>query len=153
MAGSSSPQFTSVQQTSTRRVSIQRKIMFTTEIPRCGPQPRYKNQIISVEGWELTDFMECYWNFNFVNFNCCSHTYRNGPRTTIEPSIIVQGDKLINQLLLLEVDNALYLVTATPGPEGEPPEPSSRDGTYIGSRAAAPLIRLHLQSSRHENII
>ena len=107
---------------------IPSNITFTTEVTRCGPQPRYKNQTISVEGWELMDFTECYWHFIFVNFNGHCHTYRNGTWTTIEPSIIVQGDKLINQLPL-EVDNALGTkVAVTPGPKDESPESSSRDG-------------------------
>lgn len=83
-----------------------RNITFTTEITNCGPQPRHGNFTISVEGWELTEYSECYWHFDFVNFNGRSHTFKNGTWVPMLPSVLVQGDKLIGTMPY-EVDASL----------------------------------------------
>lgn len=81
---------------------------FSTEFTSCGPQPRYGNFTIDIEGWELTSYNPCYWHKNYVNFNGRAHYYKNSSWVAVIPGIIVQGNNLIDTLPY-EVDNALGL--------------------------------------------
>lgn len=47
-------------------------VAFETVFTPSGPQPKYGNQTISVEEWELIKYSECYWHANFLNFNRAS---------------------------------------------------------------------------------
>ncbi len=42
-------------------------VNFTTEMINCGPQPRYLNYTINLDGWELVRYSPCYWTAGFVN--------------------------------------------------------------------------------------
>jgi hypothetical protein len=86
-----------------------KNIMFTTKITNCGPHPRHENFTISVEGWELLEYSECYLHFDLVNFNRRSHTFENGTCFPMLPSVFVQGDKLIG-LMPYEVDASLGIL-------------------------------------------
>lgn len=86
-----------------------RVVTFSTAITDCGPQPKVGNSTISVGGWELTEYRECYWHSDFVNFNGRAHSYRNGTWEPIVPSVAIKGTKLINALSY-EVDNTLGTV-------------------------------------------
>ncbi|KAK4028075.1 hypothetical protein OUZ56_017255 [Daphnia magna] len=83
-----------------------RIVIFSTAITDCGPQPKVRNSTISVEGWELTEYRECYWHSDFVNFNGHAQSYKNGTLEPIVPSVSIKGTKLINALSY-EVDNTL----------------------------------------------
>lgn len=61
-------------------VAIQCKpvtVDFKTEITKCGPQPKYGNYTINLDGWELVKYSPCYWTNGFVNFNDVAHVYQN----------------------------------------------------------------------------
>ena len=81
-------------------------VNFTTVITRCGPQPRYKDNTINVEGWELTKFTECYWHSSFVNFNGHAYSYRNQTWQKVTTSLIVQGHQHI-KTASFQADNSL----------------------------------------------
>ena len=55
----------------------QRNITFSTEITRCGPQLRYKNKTLSLDGWELAPYSPCYSSLGFVNINGMPHVHHN----------------------------------------------------------------------------
>ncbi|KZS05462.1 Uncharacterized protein APZ42_031347 [Daphnia magna] len=78
-----------------------RIVIFSTAITDCGPQPKVRNSTISVEGWELTEYRECYWHSDFH-----AQSYKNGTLEPIVPSVSIKGTKLINALSY-EVDNTL----------------------------------------------
>lgn len=85
---------------------IPQVVNFTTEITRCGPQPRYKDKTINIDGWELTSFSECYWHSSFVNFNGHAHSYRNQTWYKTTASLIVLGQTHI-KTTAYEADNSL----------------------------------------------
>ena len=72
------------------------EITFETEVTSCGPQPRFRNWTINLDGWELVQYSPCYWRMGFVNFNNKPHAYRNGSWIPIEASIVVPEKKLTN---------------------------------------------------------
>ena len=39
-----------------------------TQITRCGPQLRYGDHTLNVDGWELVKYSPCYSNLGFVNW-------------------------------------------------------------------------------------
>ncbi|KAI9551256.1 hypothetical protein GHT06_005853 [Daphnia sinensis] len=84
-------------------------VTFETVFTSCGAQPKIGNQTISVEGWELTKYSECYWHANFVNFNGKAHTFKNNTWTPINPTLITHGRRLIDAAPL-EVDNSLGMI-------------------------------------------
>jgi hypothetical protein len=67
---------------------LPQQVSFTTETTTCGPQPRYKNLTISLNGWELTAYQPCYWNDHYVNFNGKHYVYRNDTWKLAEATII-----------------------------------------------------------------
>lgn len=83
-------------------------VTFSIEFTSCGPQPKFENFTVDIEGWELTPFNPCYWHKNFVNFNDRAHFYRNNSWNAVVPGIIVQGNNLIDTSPY-EIDNLLSL--------------------------------------------
>ena len=67
---------------------LPQQVSFSTETTTCGPQPRYKNSTISLNGWELTAYQPCYWNDHYVNFNGKHYVYRNDTWKLAEATII-----------------------------------------------------------------
>jgi hypothetical protein len=102
-----------------------KNVSFTTVVTSCGPQPRYQNSTINIEGWELTRFSECYWYSNFVNFNGRAHAFKNGTWSPVMTSIVFQGQKLVNTVPM-EVDNALgTLLKLHPAIKSNPMSPAA----------------------------
>ncbi len=62
---------------------------FSTEVTKCGAQPRYNNYTINQDGWELVAYNPCYWTTGFVNFNGKPHVYQNNSWNEIYPKIII----------------------------------------------------------------
>ncbi|KAI9550516.1 hypothetical protein GHT06_005392 [Daphnia sinensis] len=86
-----------------------RNVTFETVFTPCGAQPRWGNQTINIEGWELTKYSECYWHANFVNFNGKAHTFKNNTWMPINPNLAIQGRRFIDTMPL-EVDNSLGMI-------------------------------------------
>ncbi|KZS03399.1 Uncharacterized protein APZ42_033845 [Daphnia magna] len=66
------PQCTKLQALGRTAVVIQCKklnVTFDTVVTSCGPQPKFQNFTINLDGWELVKFSPCYWTNGFVNFN------------------------------------------------------------------------------------
>ena len=69
---------------------------FTTEVTSCGPQPRFRNSTINLDGWELVAFSPCYWTTGFVNFNDKPYAFRNNTWEPIEAKIVLPQQDLAN---------------------------------------------------------
>lgn len=69
---------------------------FSAEITSCGPQPRFRDYTINLDGWELVKFSPCYWTTGFVNFNDKPHAFRNNTWQPIEAKIILPQQDLAN---------------------------------------------------------
>ena len=54
------------------------QIVTETEITRCGPQLRYGDHTLNVDGWELVKYSPCYSNLGFVNINGRARILENG---------------------------------------------------------------------------
>ena len=87
------------------------KVTFQAEITACGPQPKYKNYTIGIDGWELVKYSVCYWKFNIINFNSASYSYKNGTWTRLVPNIKIQTQKIIHAFNHT-VDNSLAYVNS-----------------------------------------
>ena len=87
----------------------QTKVKFETEIKNCGPQPRFKDYTIGIDGWELAKYHPCYWKFNLVNFNSKTFSYGNNSWTPLEPSIKIETLKLV-KAFNHSVDNSLSYI-------------------------------------------
>ncbi|KAK4007553.1 hypothetical protein OUZ56_012711 [Daphnia magna] len=62
---------------------------FETVITPCGPQPKFNNYTINLDGWELVKFSPCYWTNGFVNFNDKPYAFRNNTWKRIDPNIVL----------------------------------------------------------------
>ncbi|KAI9557136.1 hypothetical protein GHT06_016943 [Daphnia sinensis] len=62
---------------------------FETVITPCGPQPKFNNYTINLDGWELVKFSPCYWTNGFVNFNDKPYVFRNNTWKRIDPNIVL----------------------------------------------------------------
>lgn len=79
-------------------------VTFTTEITACGPQPRYQNYTINLDGWELVPFSTCYWTMGFVNFNNLPHAYRDNTWVPIEATVVLPTRDLADSFRYDDVD-------------------------------------------------
>ena len=62
-----------------------REVTFETVITKCGPQLRYGDFTLNLDGEELVRYSPCYANLGFVNVNGKAFTFRN---STWEPMAI-----------------------------------------------------------------
>ena len=74
------------------------EVIFSANVTSCGPQPRYKDYTINLDGWELVTFSPCYWTHGFVNFNDKPFAYRNNVWVPIEASVVLPDQKLVNTI-------------------------------------------------------
>lgn len=81
---------------------------FQPEMTSCGPQPRFENYTINLDGWELVHFLPCYWTTGFVNFNGKPHGYRNGTWVAIEATIILPTRDLADSFRYEDVRHLSY---------------------------------------------
>ena len=80
-----------------------------TFLPRetvCRFEPAYLNFTMSVNGWELVPFANCYWPTEYVNFNGKTHAFQNGDWVRVLPIVPVQGRQLVGRNKY-EADNSL----------------------------------------------
>ncbi|KAI9553746.1 hypothetical protein GHT06_018996 [Daphnia sinensis] len=61
----------------------------TDLVTPCGPQPKFNNYTINLDGWELVKYSPCYWTNGFVNFNDKPYAYRNNTWKKIDPNIVL----------------------------------------------------------------
>ncbi|KZS00254.1 Uncharacterized protein APZ42_003527, partial [Daphnia magna] len=62
---------------------------FETVITPFGPQPKFNNYTINLDGWELVKFSPCYCTNGFVHFNDKLYAFRNNTWTRIDPNIVL----------------------------------------------------------------
>ena len=63
-------------------------VAFEIKMTSCGPQPRFGNFTINLDGWELVSFAPCYWTKGIVNFNNKPYGYRNNTWVPIKAKIV-----------------------------------------------------------------
>ena len=90
------------------------QVDITTEVTKCGPQPRYKNYSISHNGWSLTPFSSCRFTTGVVPLNDNFYRSENGTWTPVEANIKLSHQKLIERFGV-EADDALRWI-----PHGQP---------------------------------
>lgn len=71
-----------------------RNVTFETIVTACGPQPKFENYTINLDGWELVNYSPCYWTHGFVNFNDKPYAYRNNSWQPIEANIVLPEQSL-----------------------------------------------------------
>ncbi|KAI9555920.1 hypothetical protein GHT06_018452 [Daphnia sinensis] len=64
-------------------------VTFETVVTPCGPQPKFNNYTINLDGWELVKYSPCYWTNGFVNFNDKPYAYRNNTWKKIDHNIVL----------------------------------------------------------------
>ncbi|KAI9550783.1 hypothetical protein GHT06_007136 [Daphnia sinensis] len=64
-------------------------VTFETVVTPCGPQPKFNNYTINLDGWELVKYSPCYWTNGFVNFNDKPYAYRNNTWKKVDPNIVL----------------------------------------------------------------
>ena len=84
------------------------KVTFNAEITACGPQPRFQNSTVNLDGWELVDYSTCYWTTGFVNFNNKPYAFRNGKWEPIEATIIIPTKDLADSFRYEDVKHLDY---------------------------------------------
>ncbi|XP_045025162.1 uncharacterized protein LOC123469880 [Daphnia magna] len=91
------PQCTKLQALGRTAVVIQCKELnftFDTVVTSCGPQPKFQNFTINLDGWELVKFSPCYWTNGFVNFNGKPYAFINNTWNPIKANIILPEQSL-----------------------------------------------------------
>jgi hypothetical protein len=89
-------------------------VTFDIEITSCGPQPKYKNFTINLDGWELVPFSPCYWTKGFVNFNNKPFGYRDNTWVPIEAKIVLPLQTLAHSFRYDEVKYFDYAHQSNP---------------------------------------
>ena len=54
-----------------------KEVTFQTEITKCGPQLRFQEFTLNIDGFELVRYSPCYSNLGFVNVNGKPYVHRN----------------------------------------------------------------------------
>lgn len=85
-------------------------VKFETTITKCGPQPRFNNFTIDINGYELTKFLPCYWRNNLVNFNGRGYSFQQGNWMKVRPNINIETGNLLEELEL-ENDNSIEILS------------------------------------------
>lgn len=105
------PQCTKLQALGRTAVVIQCKelnVTFDTVVTSCGPQPKFQNFTINLDGWELVKFSPCYWTNGFVNFNGKPYAFRNNTWNPIEANIILPEQSLAHSFRYEDVKFSDY---------------------------------------------
>ncbi len=89
-------------------------VNFATELTKCGPQPRFGNFTINLDGWELVPYSPCYWTTGYVNFNGDPFAYRNNTWTRIEPEIMIPQTDLATAFRYEDVNFFEYQPRSNP---------------------------------------
>ncbi|KAK4007041.1 hypothetical protein OUZ56_012196 [Daphnia magna] len=77
-------------------------------VTSCGPQPKFQNFTINLDGWELVKFSPCYWTNGFVNFNGKPYAFRNNTWNPIEANIILPEQSLAHSFRYEDVKFSDY---------------------------------------------
>ncbi|KZS00246.1 Uncharacterized protein APZ42_003540, partial [Daphnia magna] len=105
------PQCTKLQALGRTAVVIQCKelnVTFDTVVTSCGPQPKFQNFTINLDGWELVKSSTCYWTNGFVNFNGKPYAFRNNTWNPIEANIILPEQSLTHSFRYEDVKFSDY---------------------------------------------
>ncbi|KZS01631.1 Uncharacterized protein APZ42_001655, partial [Daphnia magna] len=69
-------------------------VRFETIITSCGPQPKFNNYTINLDGWELVKYSPCYWTNGFVNFNDKPYAFCNNTWQGVDANMVLPEQTL-----------------------------------------------------------
>ncbi|KAK4028702.1 hypothetical protein OUZ56_021706 [Daphnia magna] len=69
-------------------------VRFETIITSCGPQPKFNNYTINLDGWELVKYSPCYWTNGFVNFNDKPYAFCNNTWKGVDANMVLPEQTL-----------------------------------------------------------
>jgi len=87
-------------------------VQFGAQLTKCGYQPILNGSTISKDGYTLSEFHPCYWQYGFVNFNGIAHEYHSESSQWIprKPTVRSKVMTLVNHFEAAENNEMDYLV-------------------------------------------